>query len=310
MTIVISKSLVEYFENRLQQNVPLAGLTTAKVGGPARFLLVSHTASQLAEDARRLWDENIPFRVFGSGANMLVSDQGLDELVIHNLAKEIVIEQVEDTYMVKSESGAALSALARMAARNSLTGLEWASTIPGTLGGAVYGNAGAHGGNMQGNLVKAEIMRQSQGMVILTAAQMGYSYRSSLLKRSPGDAIILSASLLVTKGDQAAIDATMKEYAARRRNTQPPGASMGSIFKNPEGNFAGRLIQEAGLKGTRIGGVEVSPLHGNFMVNDGSATAGDYFRLITLVREKVREHTGVTLELEIELLGFDQDEQE
>ena len=309
MTIVLSTRLTEYFEGRLQQNVPLAGLTTARVGGPAKYLLVTRTASQLAEDARHLWDEGFPFRVLGTGANVLVADQGLDELVIHNQAKEITIVQQQDTFIVRGESGAALSALARMAARHSLTGLEWASTIPGSLGGAVYGNAGAHGGNIQGDVVSVEVVHKLKGQQLLSAEQMGYSYRSSALKRQPGDVVILAASLSVSKGEQSEIDALMKENSARRRNTQPPGASMGSIFKNPAGDFAARLIQETGLKGTRVGGVEVSPIHANFMVNDGSGTAEDYHRLIILVREKVREHTGVTLELEIEMLGFTQDQQ-
>jgi len=299
--------LVKYFGDRLQQNLSLAGLTTARVGGPACFLVAARTTSQLSSDVNFLWEIDFPFLVLGSGSNVLVSDVGIEALVIHNQAKQVTIQQENESISIFAESGASLAAVSRLAARNALSGLEWACTIPGSVGGAVYGNAGAHGADMKSNLVTADIVHREKGALSITAGQMDYSYRSSALKRAPGSAVILASRLAVQPGDKAEIDEKMHEYSARRRSTQPAGASMGSIFKNPQGDFAGRLIEASGLKGTRIGGVQVSPIHANFMVNDGSATADDYFELIKLVQSKVLDTTGITLELEIELIGFTKD---
>lgn len=296
--------LFDHFGSRLQQDVPLANLTTARVGGKARYFLVVQSAEELAADVSFLWSTNIPLFVLGSGSNLLISDSGLDAVVIHNKAKAIV---VDDTPSIIAESGANLGTVARQAALHNLTGLEWASTIPGTLGGAVYGNAGAHGGEMSKSLVLANILHRQKGQLSLTSEQMAYSYRSSALKRDPGTAVILSAQLKVSKGDAASIKAQMDENSAKRRNSQPPGASMGSMFKNPQGDHAGRLIESVGLKGMSVGGVQVSPVHANFMINNGSATAEDIHRLILLVQKTVQEKTGVHLDLEVELLGKWQD---
>jgi len=302
--MIDERALIDHFGSRLQKDVPLANLTTAKVGGAARFFVVANSADELAADVSFLWSANFPLLVLGSGANMLISDAGLDMVVVHNKAKSI---KIDETPSLTAESGAVLATVARQAGLNGLTGLEWASTIPGTLGGAVYGNAGAHGGEMSKSLVLANILHRTKGLLSLTSEQMGYAYRSSVLKRDPGHAVILSAQLAVQKGDVAVIKAQMEENAAKRKNTQPPGASMGSTFKNPVGAHAGRLIESVGLKGTSIGGAQVSPVHANFLVNNGSATADDYRRLILLVQKTVQEQTGIKLELEIELLGNWQD---
>lgn len=304
MALMNDQVLIDHFGSRLQQDVPLANLTTARVGGKARYFLVAQSAGELADDVSFLWSENIPLFILGNGSNLLISDSGLDAVVIHNKAKAIV---VDDSPSITAESGANLGTVARQAALHNLTGLEWASTIPGSLGGAVYGNAGAHGGDMSKSLVLANILHRQKGQLSLTGEQMAYGYRSSALKRDPGSAVILSAQLKVTKGDAASIKAQMDENSAKRRNSQPPGASMGSMFKNPQGDYAGRLIESAGLKGASIGGVQVSPVHANFMVNNGSATAEDIHRLILLVQKTVQEKTGVHLDLEIELLGKWQD---
>jgi UDP-N-acetylmuramate dehydrogenase len=232
-----------------------------------------------------------------------VSDKGLDAVVVHNKAKKVDVNLESDPPMIIAESGASLSAVARKAAQHSLSGLEWAYTIPGSLGGGVYGNAGAHGGNMQGSLVLANILHRKKGVLSLTSEQMAYGYRSSLLKRDPGTAVILSAHLKAVKGDTKSIKATMEENAERRRRTQPPGSSMGSTFKNPEGDHAGRLIEAAGLKGMKIGGAQVSPVHANFLINDGTATALDIRRLIGFIQKTVQERFNVNLELEIEMIG-------
>ncbi len=304
MTKLNDQVLLNHFGSRLQLDVPLSNLTTAKVGGKARFFLVAQSADVLAADVAFLWSEDIPLFVLGNGSNVLISDSGLDGVVIHNKAKTVTIENETSIY---AESGANLGTVARQAALHNLTGLEWASTIPGSLGGAIYGNAGAHGGEMSQNLILANILHRNKGLLSLTGDQLAFGYRSSLLKRDPGSAVILSAQLKVKKGDAASIKAQMEENSAKRRKSQPPGASMGSMFKNPAGDYAGRLIESAGLKGKSIGGVQVSPVHANFMINNGSATAEEIRRLILLVQQTVQEKTGVRLELEIELLGKWQD---
>jgi UDP-N-acetylmuramate dehydrogenase len=181
--------------------------------------------------------------------------------------------------------------------------LEWAAGIPGTVGGAVFGNAGAHDGDMARNLIEAEIFHRINGREIYPVDRMDFAYRSSALKQNPGQAIVLSATLKLEWGSPEAIHKKMDTFLAHRRRTQPPGASMGSMFKNPPGDFAGRLIDEAGLKGTRIGGAEISSLHGNFFVNTGQATASDVYELIQLAHRTVAERMGVQLDLEIELIG-------
>ena len=267
MHLMNERHLIDHFGSRLQQDYPLAALTTARVGGVARYYLVAQSAEELAADVQFLWAEDVPIYVLGNGSNVLISDAGLDAVVIHNMAKNISVTVDDTQRFITAESGANLGTIARVAAQNGLTGLEWASTIPGSLGGAVYGNAGAHGGDMQHNLILANILHRNKGYLSLSAEQMEYGYRSSILKRDPVKSVVLSAQLSVAKGDATTIKAMMDENAAKRRRTQPPGASMGSMFKNPEGDYAGRLIEAAGLKGTTIGGAQVSLIHANFMIN-------------------------------------------
>jgi len=299
--------LKNHFYERLQLDVPLGRFTTSRVGGPARFYISANNAPRLAEDIRFLWDHDIPFFLLGSGANVLISDTGLDAVVVHNQARQITVSPNGERPTITAESGTIFAAVARQAAEYSLTGLEWASTVPGTVGGAVYGNAGAFGSNTQSNLVAAEILHREKGYLLLSSEDMAYAYRSSMLKRDPGKAVILTARFAVEKGDKESIQALMSEFGERRRRTQPAGPSTGSTFKNPPGDFAGRLIEAAGLKGTRVGGVEVSPLHANFFINDGTATARNYYDLIQLVRNTVLEKFKVQLETEIEILGDWQD---
>jgi len=296
------------FADRLQENVSLAGYCTAHTGGAAKVMITVGDSTQLAEAAQFLWQQSIPFITLGSGSNVLFSDHGLDAVLLLNRAKAIRIEDASDHPTVWAESGANLGSIARQAALRGLSGLEWASTIPGTLGGAVYGNAGAYGSDMSKTLVMAEILHRSMGRVSWTAGQMEYAYRSSILKRQPGVGVILSAVLTVSRGNVEEIQAKMAELSEKRRQSQPPGASMGSMFKNPVGDYAGRLIEAAGLKGTRIGGAEISRVHGNFFVNDGTASASDIYRLIVLVQKTVHEKFGIDLELEVEPLGSWQEE--
>jgi UDP-N-acetylmuramate dehydrogenase len=194
------------------------------------------------------------------------------------------------------------SNLANRCASKGFSGLEWAATVPGTIGGAVYGNAGAFGGDIAGSLIAAELLTED-GREKFTAEQMGYGYRTSVLKRGELDAVVLSAELRLNNSTKEEVTVRIEQFSAHRKSTQPPGASMGSMFKNPDGDYAGRLIEACGLKGTRIGNAEISPLHGNFFVNHANTKAADIFALIQLVQKTVKEQQGVDLELEVELVG-------
>ncbi len=281
----------------------MANYTTAHVGGPVDAMLILHTSAELESAVRRLWEMNIPFFLIGAGSNVLVSDSGIRGVVLVNRARNVKIDAHSAEPSVWAESGATLSGIAHQVAVRGLNGLEWAATIPGTLGGAVYGNAGAHGGDIQSQLILAEILHRSEGKVSWPVEKLEYAYRSSILKRRPGEAVVLSARLRLALAEQDEVQARIDEFSTSRRQTQPPGASMGSMFKNPPGDFAGRLIDAAGLKGTRIGGAEISAIHANFFVNIEHATAADIANLIELARQKVYEKSGVSLELEIEKLG-------
>jgi UDP-N-acetylmuramate dehydrogenase len=312
------EQLRRLFGERLQEKVPLARYTSARIGGPADALVVVNSVEELSEAGQALWSLELPFIVLGGGSNVLVSDAGVRQVVILNRAKGIRFEERQDHPVVWAESGASLGLIARQAAARGLPGLEWAAGIPGSLGGAVVGNAGAHGSDLASNLMLAEILHRStlmgtarlKGGVAFretwTADQLELSYRSSTLKSTPGEAVVLAALLRLgrsTPDSQAEIQARMTAFNGQRRRTQPPGASMGSMFKNPPGDFAGRLIDAAGLKGTRIGDAEISPLHANFFINHGEARAKDVLSLLELARNAVAEMYSVNLETEIEIIG-------
>lgn len=296
-------ALRDRFADRLQENVVLANFTTAHVGGPADALLVAHSADDLAEMVSYLWTLEAPYVVLGSGSNVLFSDDGFSGVVVLNRAKNLRIDANGEPPSVWAESGANLGGLARQVALRGLAGMEWAATIPGTVGGAVYGNAGAHGGDTAGSLMLAEILHPTQGRVEWSPAEMGYGYRTSTLKRNPCQAVILAARFKLEHSTSEAVRARMDANTASRRRTQPPGASLGSMFKNPPGDYAGRLIESAGLKGARVGSASISSVHANFFVTEPGATAADIVQLIELARSTVLDRFGVKLELEIELIG-------
>lgn len=297
-------TLQERFGSKFQRNIPLANLTTARVGGPAEVVITVENRNEIAEVVNHLWKYQLQFYILGSGSNLLFCDNGFNGVIILNRAKKIQINKEESTPEIWAESGANLGMVARKAAIAGISGLEWASTIPGTIGGAVYGNAGAYRGDIKGNLVLAEILQRDSIRKFLTSVEMQYSYRSSILKKTPGKAVILSASFTGTHGDPQMINDQMTFFKEQRRNSQPPGASMGSMFKNPAGDYAGRLIEAAGLKGTSVGGATVSPIHANFFVNNDQATANDIWTLIQLVQKKVYQKFNISLELEVETIGF------
>ena len=292
------------FGDRLQKDVKLSRYSTARVGGSADFLLVVNSAAELEQVIELAWRFDIPYHLLGSASNILVSERGTRGLVIINHARAIKVDLHSDPPTLWAESGALMSTIAQRAGAMSLSGLEWATSLPGTLGGALYGNAGAFGGEISHSLVLAEILHVENGRQNWICQQFDYLYRSSMLKRKPGQrVVILSAELKLQRGEYQQIQECMQRIQSRRRDRQPPGACTGSMFKNPPGDYAGRLIEAAGLKGTQIGGAQISTRHANFFINLGSATASDVYALIQRARQKVAERFGVQLELEIELLG-------
>jgi UDP-N-acetylmuramate dehydrogenase len=298
---VVTAGLRERFGSQVQENVLLAPYTTAHIGGPADFLITVRDREELAAAALTCWESALPYTLLGIGSNILVSDKGVRGIVILNKAKATEFRTGANP-VVWAESGVVFSNLAHRCAAQGLSGLEWAATIPGTVGGAVYGNAGAFGGDTAHDLLKAEILTKS-GRSWWTAEKMGYGYRSSALKNHSEEAVILSAEFGLKNGDAAGIKATIEQLTMRRKASQPPGASMGSMFKNPPGDFAGRLIEASGLKGTRIGNAEISTVHANFFVNNGSTLASDVKELILLAQKTVKEKQDIELELEVELIG-------
>ena len=295
--------LRETYGSRLQEKTPLAKYTSARIGGPADVSIISRSSADLAAIAMNLWDKGIKFIIIGGGSNLLISDKGMRELLIINRARESHIDDSGEQVRLIAESGTTMNDLAQKASRTGLSGLEWAATIPGSLGGAIYGNAGAFGGEMAGNLISLDIISQSSRYETWQVEKMEYGYRSSILKKEHKPVVILSASLGLVKSSPEVVKQKMESNFARRRSSQPPGASMGSIFKNPPGDFAGRLIENSGLKGKRIGNAEISPIHANFIVNHGQTLARDVLELIKIIQFEVERKFGIALELEIELAG-------
>src|SRR5512141_1625613 len=287
--------------DKVKENVSLAPYTSARIGGPADVLITAESAEELARVIKLLWKLDLDFIMLGGGSNVLVSDRGVRGVVVLNRAKAVRFHNGDEP-SVTAESGVIFSNLANRCAAKGYGGLEWAATVPGTIGGAVDGNAGAVHSDTAGNLIWAELLNEN-GREKFTAEQMEYGYRTSILKRGESDAIVLSAELRLTNSTKEEVTVKLEQFGAHRKSTQPPGASMGSMFKNPNGDYAGRLIEESGLKGTRIGNAEISPLHGNFFINHDTTRASDIFALIQLVQKTVKEKQGVDLELEIELIG-------
>ena len=285
----------------VRADVPLAPYTSARIGGPADFLISAGSSDQLEAAIKHLWQAGIGYFLLGGGSNVLVSDKGVRGVTILNRAKGVHFH-AGSAPGVWAESGVVFSNLANRCAAKGLSGLEWAATVPGTIGGAVFGNAGAFGGEMAGNLVWAEVLTRS-GREKWPREAMGYGYRSSVLKSHASQAAVLAAELKLSNSTREQVTAQMLQFGERRKATQPPGASMGSMFKNPAGDAAGRLLEASGLKGSRIGNAEISRVHANFFVNLGRAHAQDVRDLIEMARGTVREKFGVELELEIELVG-------
>ena len=295
-------SLAPSLGDRLTRDVPLARFTAARLGGPADWLYIARTdPEELIGVVRAAWADGLPVRVIGGGANILVSDSGFRGLIVVN--KIARIESAGENLLHVS-AGTPLTHLARECAVRGLRRFEWAVAVPGTVGGAVINNAGAHGGAMTDTVVEATVVEPDAERV-WTHAELAYDYRHSALKaRGDRRYLVTGALMRFVADDSAAINARMEEYNAYRKRTQPPGASLGSVFKNPPGDYAGRLIEAAGLKGHRIGSAQVSLVHANFFLNEGgAANASDYYALVRHVQQTVAARSGVLLEPEIEFIG-------
>jgi UDP-N-acetylmuramate dehydrogenase len=283
---------------------PLAKYTAARLGGPADILAIAKSHEALIIAARTARNHQIPWLILGGGTNVLISDKGFRGLVIINQVKEVSID--EESGQVAAAAGANLSTLARRCMAKGMKGLEWCVSVPGTVGGAVVNNAGAHGSDMASTLSEICVLdlMNPDFLQYWFVDKLKYDYRYSTLKGQHGRYLVLEAIMRLEPGhDPEELKATAEEFVAHRKQTQPPGASLGSIFKNPPGDYAGRLIDVAGLKGHRVGGVQVSPLHGNFFVNDDDGTAAQYSQLIDTIQQTVKAKMDVDLEIEIERLG-------
>ncbi len=284
-------------------NEPMKDHTTFKVGGGADIFVTAKTIEEATDIVRLLLANNVRFTVIGNGSNLLVSDKGYRGCIVCMGADTIRA----DGTRIKASAGAMLSKVAKTAYDNSLTGLEFASGIPGSVGGAVVMNAGAYGSEMK-NVISSVTLFDTATLlpVTLSCDEMDVGYRTSVVKKHPY--IVLEAEFELECGDRKLIKEKTDELAAARRSKQPlEYPSAGSTFKRPEGNFAGKLIEEAGLRGYQKGGAAVSDKHCGFVINKGNAAATDVIGLIRDVRQKVFEQSGVMLEPEVVMLGEDMD---
>lgn len=286
---------------------PLAPLTSWKVGGPAAFFAEPADTAALTACLSFAAECGLPVLALGGGTNLLVSDAGFPGLVVRCGSRDWSVESGPDGLVLRAGARAPLAAVARGTAHAGCAGLEWAEGIPGTIGGAVIGNAGAFGGEIAAVFRSALAYSSADGEQTLRAADLRFTYRGSALREAPpGRWFLLAAEFSVTAGAADALRAKMRVYSSRRRAHTPAGASCGSVFKNPPGEHAGRLIEAAGLKGTEEGAAIVSPIHANYILNRGGATSQEILSLVERIRRAVRERFGVTLELEVRLVGFDE----
>lgn len=297
--------IIATFDDRVLINEPMSLHTSFRIGGPADLYIVAKSAKDLVELISLAREHDIPHLIIGQGTNILVAGGGIRGLVIENKAQDMCFEGDE---LLQAESGALLSDLARECALRGLEGLEWAVDIPGSLGGAIVGNAGAYGGYIADVLRGATILDGDGEVHYLTTSELGFGYRTSRFKgqssRSKGQGeVILSAEFALHGNLVEVLEERMADYTRRREARQPSEPSAGSVFKRTKQYPAGFLIEQAGLKGKRIGNAQISPKHANFIVNLGRAKASDVKALIDLAQEAVCEKFGEMLELEIQLVG-------
>ncbi len=293
---------------------------TIRIGGAADGYVIARNSVCLREILKIVYDSGVDFVVAGAGSNLIFKDGGFSGLVIENFNAKggaddsalKIQEEPDGSYLVKVESGIPLARLAYFVSRKGLAGLEWAVGIPGTVGGASVNNAGAHGGSLSGVLESLCVVEAGDAAKEIPAADMDYDYRYSNLRYKWTEQVyrpvMLGATLRLHKESPDALQKRIMMYGARRRSSQPSQPSCGSMFKNPPSHPAGWLVEQVGLKGTRIGDAQISSRHGNFVVNRGHAACADVSKLMSLAKEKVLEGFGISLEEEVEVLGKNGDE--
>jgi UDP-N-acetylmuramate dehydrogenase len=287
-----------------EPDISLAPHTSLRVGGLVDYFVEAKSGRELAEGLGWARERGLPVRVIGGGSNLLVSEAGVDGLVIKAANTQFTLGERDGTPVLTAEAGANFANLARRLAKQGFGGLEWAANVPGTVGGAVVNNAGAFGGDTAACLIGVTLVEADGRRVRLEAEDLAYAYRTSVLKRRElGDVAVEVVELRLTTSTPSVADGQVKQFNAQRMRSQPRILSAGSVFANPEGTFAGKLIEDAGLKGMRVGGAQISEQHANFIVNPGGATARDVYALMRQTQDVVHSRTGIWLRPEIELLG-------
>ena len=301
MNLEFYNQLIQSVEkDRVLLDEPMSKHTTFRVGGPADYFVIPKSVQEVQSVVDLCHQFEVPYYVVGNGSNLLVGDRGYRGLILQ-IYKEMNRIQVEGT-SVKVQAGALLSKVGNKALEAELSGFEFAAGIPGTVGGAVVMNAGAYGGEMKDILKSATVLSTDGRVLTLYNSELELGYRTSVIAKK--DYVVLEVEYELQNGDKEAIRAKMDELKVQRITKQPlEFASAGSTFKRPEGYFAGKLIQDAGLRGFKVGGAQVSEKHCGFVINTGDATAADILKLIEMVSETVLKQFGVQLEPEVKMLG-------
>ncbi len=297
----IYRELSKKIDNsNILKNEPMKNHTSFKVGGPADILIMPKSVKEIAYCVNYCMENNIDYIIIGNGSNLLVKDKGIRGIVI-KIAENFNKVKIEGS-RVRAEAGILLSKLSKTIMKESLEGFEFASGIPGTLGGAVYMNAGAYGGEMKDVVIGCKVIDDKGNVVYLDKDKIDLGYRRSNIAEK--GYIVLEVDIELTKGDYTEIKARTDELTKKRTTKQPLHLpSAGSTFKRPEGYYAGKLIEDSGLKGVRVGDAQVSDLHSGFIVNLGNASAKEVLELIRLVQKVVRDKFGVELETEVKIIG-------
>ncbi|WP_298654192.1 UDP-N-acetylmuramate dehydrogenase [uncultured Eubacterium sp.] len=292
--------ICEYVKNEgisYIENEPMALHTTFKIGGPARLAVFPKNENEISEVIKKCKEENVRYMVVGNGSNLLVADEGIDAVVIL-LGKEFGEVKLIDDTTIFAEAGAPLMKVCRFALENGLSGLEFAYGIPGSCGGGAFMNAGAYGGELGDVMFRCDHIDKDGNKGSLEGDDLKLAYRHSAYYEN--GCVITGAYFKMQKADKEEIKAKMADYMSRRRDKQPlEYPSAGSTFKRPEGNFAGALIEQCGLKGTRVGGAEISTKHAGFVINKGGATCKDVLDLCKKVADTVKAEKGIDLEMEV-----------
>ena len=303
--VAVIERLMDDVGDKIAVDVPMGTLTTYRVGGRAAALAVVDDHETLSAVAAAVAGTGIPVMTLGRGSNMLVADRGFDGLVVHMAGDYAAINVIDETIVIAG-AAAKLPVVARTTVGYGLTGFEWAVGVPGSIGGAVRMNAGGHGADMSAALLDADIVDFAAGeRRIVPAEELQLSYRHSALRT---DELVVGCRLSLSPGDERKGKAEMAEIVQWRRDNQPGGQNAGSVFTNPEGDSAGRLIDTAGGKGLRVGSAEVSEKHANFIQADEGGSAADVLQVMIEVRTLVEYAHGVVLQPETHLVGFTDDE--